>query len=83
MNSLDLTMVNNMLREVYVNDILPNKVKKGHLRGCTSEAAMTITTAKRSGVKRDVSDVVSCNCKQKGYSADSAQLTNLSMGTPQ
>ena len=62
MQSLDLTMVNEMLREVYVNDILPKKAKKNPLRGYRSEAAMTTTTintAKRSGKKRDMSEVVS------------------------
>ena len=33
MQSLDLTMVNEMLREVYVNDILAKKDKKNPLRG--------------------------------------------------
>ena len=58
MQSLDLTMVNEMLREVYVNDILPKKAKKNPLQGYRSEAAMTtntINTAKRSGKKRDIS----------------------------
>ena len=51
MQSLDLTMVNEILREVYVNDILPKKAKNP-LRGYRSEAAMTTnTTAKRSGKK--------------------------------
>ena len=64
--SLDFTMVNEMLREVYVNDILPNKVKNP-LRGYRGEAAMTTTTtAKRSGKKRDISEVVCHNCKVKG-----------------
>ena len=67
MQSLDLTMVNEMLREVHVNDILPKKAKKKPLRGYRSEAAMiTATTAKRSGKKRDISEVVCHNCKEKG-----------------
>ena len=58
MQSLDLTMVNEMLREVYVNDILPKKAKNP-LRGYGSEAATTTTTTtKRSGKKRDISQVV-------------------------
>ena len=66
MQSLDLTMVSEMLRKVYVNDILPKKVKNP-LRGYRSEAAMTTTTtAKRSGKKRNISEVVSHNCKLKG-----------------
>ena len=71
MQSLDLTMVNEMLREVYVNDILPKKAKKNPLRGYRSEAAMTTTTtAKRSGKKRDINEVVCDNCKVKGHSAN-------------
>ena len=70
MQSLDLTMLNEMLREVYVNDILPKKAKKNPLVGYQSEAAMTTTTtAKRSGKKRDVSEVVCHNCKVKGHYA--------------
>ena len=69
MQSLHLTMVNEMLREVYVNDILPNKAKNP-LRGYRSEAAMTMTTtAERSG-KKDISEVVSHNCKVKGQYAN-------------
>ena len=71
MQSLDLTMVNEMLREVYINDILPKKAKKNPLRGYRSEAAMTTTTtAKRSGKKRDKSEVVCHNCKVKGHYAN-------------
>ena len=44
MQSLDLTMVTDMLGEVYVNDILRKKAKKDSLRGYRSEAAMTTTT---------------------------------------
>ena len=66
MQSLDLTMVNEMLREVYVNDILPKKAKKNPLRGYRRKGAMrTTTTAKGSGKKRDVSEVVRHNCKVK------------------
>ena len=70
MQSLDFTMVNEMLREVYVNDILPKKAKNP-LRGYQSEAAMTTTTtSKLSGKKRDVSEVVCHNCKVKGHYAN-------------
>ena len=72
MQLLDLSMVNKMLREVYVNDILPKKAKNP-LRGYRSEAAMTTTTintAKRSGKKRDISEVVCHNCKVKGHYAN-------------
>ena len=70
--SLDLTMVNDMLREVCVNDILPKRAKKDPLRGYRSEAAMTTTTTtvKRSGIKRDVSEIVCHNCKKKGHCAN-------------
>ena len=69
MQSLDLTMVNEMLREVYVNDILPKKAKNP-LRGCRSEAAITTTTtAKRSG-KKYIREVVCHNCKVKGHYAN-------------
>ncbi|CAN0425665.1 unnamed protein product, partial [Laminaria digitata] len=54
MQSLDLTM----------------KAKKDPLRGYRSEAAMTTTTEKRSGMKRDVSEVVCHNCKKKGHYAN-------------
>ena len=55
MQSLDLTMVNEMLREVCVNDILPKKPENLR-RGYRSEAAMTTTTtARRSGTKQDMS----------------------------
>ena len=73
MQSLDLTVVNEMLREVYINDILPKKAKKNPLRGYRGEAAMTTTTintAKRSGKKRDISEVVCHNCKVKGHYAN-------------
>ncbi|CAN0303407.1 unnamed protein product, partial [Scytosiphon promiscuus] len=77
MQSLDLTMVNDMLREVYVNDILPNKSKKDPLRGYRSEAAMTTTTAvKRSGMKRDMSEVVCHHCKEKGHYANKCPTKN-------
>ena len=83
MQSLDLTMVNEMLREVYVNDILPKKAKKNPLRGYRSEAALTTTTtAKRSGKKRDISEVVCHNFKVKGHHANNVRLRNLSLGTP-
>ena len=71
MQSLDLTMVNEVLREVYVNDILPKQAKTNHLRGYRSEAAMTTTaTAKRSGKKRHISEVVCHNCKVKSHYAN-------------
>ena len=71
MQSLDFTMVNEMLRDVYVNDILPNKTKKSPLRGYRSEAVMTTTTtAKRSGRKRDISEVICHNCKLEGHYAN-------------
>ena len=69
--SLDLTMVNEMLRKVHMNGILPKKAKKNPLRGYRSESAMTTTTTtKRSGKKRDIGDVVSHNCKVKGHYAN-------------
>ena len=56
-----------MLREVYINDILPKKAKKNPLRGYRSETDMTTTTtAKLSGKKRDISEVVCDNSKVKG-----------------
>ena len=71
MQSLDLTMVNEMLREAYVNDIFPKKAKKNAPRGYRSEAAMTTTTtAKRSGKKRDISEVVCHNGKVKDHYAN-------------
>ena len=71
MRSLDLTMVNEMLREVYANEILPKKAKKNPLRGYRSEAAMTTTTtAKRSDKNRDIGEVVCHNCKAKGHYAN-------------
>ena len=45
--SLNLTVVNEMLREVYVNDILPKEAEKNPLRGCESDAADTTTTNER------------------------------------
>ena len=52
MKSLDLTMLNEVLREVYVNDILPKEAKDNPIQGYRSEAAMkTTTTAKPSGRK--------------------------------
>ena len=76
MQSPDSTMVNEMLRQVYVNDILPKKAKKNPQREYRSEAAMTMTTtakrstAKRSGKKRDISEVVCHNCRVKGHYAN-------------
>ncbi|CAM9676573.1 unnamed protein product, partial [Laminaria digitata] len=70
LQSLDLTMANGMLREVYIIDILPKKAKKDPLRGYRSEAAMTTTTAKRSGMNRDLSEVVCHNCNKKGHCAN-------------
>ena len=68
MQSRELTMVNEMLREVHVNDILPKKANKNPLRGYRSETDMTTTTtAKRSGNKRDISEVVRHNCKVKDH----------------
>lgn len=57
---------NHMLREVYANDISPNEAKKDPLRGYRNEAAMTTTTEKRSGKKRDVSEVVCHKIKTNG-----------------
>ena len=83
MQALGLTMVNEMLREVYANDILPKEAKKNPLRGYRSEAAMTMTTtAKRSGKKRDISDVVCHNCQVKGRYANKCPAKKLSLGTP-
>ena len=63
-------MVNEMLREVYVNDILPKKAKNP-LQGYRSEVAMTTTTtAKRSGKTRDTSEVICHKCKVKGHYAN-------------
>ena len=67
MQSLHFTMVNDMLREVYVNDVLLKKDRKDPLRGYRSEAAMTTTTEKRSGMNRDVSEVICHSCKEKGH----------------
>ena len=44
MKSPDLTMVNDMRRDVHVNDILPKKAKKNPRRGYRSEASMKTTT---------------------------------------
>ena len=84
MKSLDLTMVNGVLREVYVNDILPKKAEKNPLRAhrpkkaeknplraYRREADVTTTaTAKRSGKKRDMNEVVCHNCKVNGHYAN-------------
>ena len=81
--SLDLTMVNEMLSEVYVNDILPKKSKKNPIRGYRSKAAMTTTTtAKRSGKKRDINEIVCHNCKVRVTLPTSVRLRDLSLGTP-
>ena len=66
MQSLGLTMMNDMLREAYVTDILPNEAKNDPLRIYRSEGAMPTTTKKRLGKKRDLSDLVCHNCKKKG-----------------
>ena len=82
MQSLGLSMVNEMRREVYVNDILPKKAENP-LRGYRSEAAMTTTTtAKRSGKKRDMSEVACHNCKVKGHYVNKCPAKKLSLGTP-
>ena len=68
MQSLDLTLVNEMLREVNVNGLFPKKAKKNPLRGYRIEAAMTATTTtKLSGKKRYIAEVVCYNCKLKGH----------------
>ena len=55
---------------MYIKDALPNKAKKSSLCGYRSEASMTtITTAKRSGMKQDMSEVVGDNCKAKDHYA--------------
>ena len=70
MQLLDLTMVNEMLREVDVNGILPKKANNP-LLGYRSEVAMTTTTtANCSGKKRDISEVVCHNCELKGHYAN-------------
>ena len=81
MQSLDFTAVNEMLREMYVNDILPKKAKKNPLRGYRSEAAMTTTTTtKRSGKKRDRSEVVCHSCGIKGHHANKCPAKKLLPG---
>ena len=81
MQSLGLSMVNEMRREVYVNDILPKKAENP-LRGYRSEAAMTTTTtAKRSGKKRDMNEVVCHNCKVNGHYANTVSYTHLTLPT--
>ena len=67
--SLDLTMVNEMLREVYVNDILPKKAKNPP-RGYRSEAALTTTTTPRRSGKKEIYEVVCHNCKVRGHDAN-------------
>lgn len=59
MKSPNLTVVNDMLREVYVNGISPKKIKNDHPQGYRSDASMTTTTAK-----------LCRNCKGKGHSAN-------------
>ena len=60
-------MVNEMPRDVYGNDVLAKK-DKNLVRGCRIEAARTTTTtAKRSGEKRDLREVVYNNFKVKGH----------------
>ena len=74
-----------MLREVYVNDILPKKAKKNPLRGYRSEAIMTTTTintAKRSSKKRDISEVVCHNCKVNGHYANKCPAKKPLPGDP-
>lgn len=59
----------------------PRKSTREHLQGNRSEAAMTpTTTAIRSCVKRDTSEVF---CKKRVTMPTKAQLTSLSVGTPQ
>ena len=45
--------------------------------------AMTITTAKRSSMKRHVREVASHNCKKRVTVPTNALLRNLSLGVPQ
>ena len=70
MRSLDLIMVNEMLREVYVNIILPKKAKNPLRRYRSKAAITTTTTAKRSGKERDISEVVCHIFKVKGHYAN-------------
>ena len=62
-------MVNEMLREVYVNDILPEKAK-GPPRGYRSEVAMTTTTTAKCSRKKDINEVVCHHRKVKGHYAN-------------
>ena len=80
MQSLGLTVVNEMLREVYVNDIFPKKAKNPP-RGYRSKAAMTTTsTAKLSGRTRDISEFVCHNGKVKGHYAHECLARNTLPG---
>lgn len=72
-------MVNGMLREVYVNGISPETVNSVHLRGYTSNAATTTTTAMRSGVKRDVES--SYLQENRHYANKSLANKSLTRGT--
>ena len=49
LRTFHLTMVNKILREVYVKDILPKKAKRNPLGGYRSDAVTTATMATRSG----------------------------------
>lgn len=78
----ELTTVNDMLREVYVNDIFSRKAEKDYLRRYRSEAAMTTTTVECSDMKRDVREVVCHNCEKKGHYANKKMPRTLSLGIP-
>ena len=68
MQSLDLTMLDEMLRVVYVNDILPKKAKN-LLRYRSEAATTTAIMANGSGKKRDMSELICHNHKVEGHYA--------------
>ena len=65
MHSLDFTMVNEMLRELHVNDILPKKLRILY-EDIEEDSMATVTTAKCSGKNRDISEGVCDSYKIKG-----------------
>lgn len=70
MQSVDLVTVNDMLREVDVNDFLPKRAKRGgSYRGLEQEAAMSTSLGSKSKAKRDPTNVLWHCCKQKGHFA--------------
>lgn len=58
MKPIDSITINDILREVYVNDVLPNRTKKdGGYRGLYQEAAMSTSVGSKPRVGRDIRSV--------------------------